>query len=210
MSAASCRMCRQAGEKLFLKGGRCKGSKCAVENKEATPGQHGKKSSSRKLSEYGKQLQEKQKIKLLYGLREKPFRRLFSQALRMTGATGENILVLLERRLDNVLYRLKMAISRAHARQMIIHRHVIVNGLLVSSPSYTIEPGDEIAFSQALLKCTKLVENTIENRMSSAVKVPEWLELRKKERKGVVLRNPIRTDIKIPVEEQQIVEFYSK
>jgi small subunit ribosomal protein S4 len=172
-----------------------------------------KKTSSkrpRKLSEYGKQLVEKQKVKHMYGMREKQFRRFFSIANRMEGAPGENLLSLLERRLDNTLYRLKLAVSRAQARQMIVHGHVLVNGKKVYSPSYFVSLNDVISLAPNVVDKAAFLENVVEKRLNIGIKVPEWLELNKKDRKGMVLRYPARTDIQVPIEEHLIVELYSK
>ncbi len=166
--------------------------------------------ASKKLSEYGKQLLEKQKVKEIYGVREKQFRRFFTEAVRMTGAPGENLLSLLERRIDNVLYRLKMAVTRRQARQVIVHGHVLVNGRHVYSPSYLVKQGDEIALVANIANKEKFLEQVIDKRLNIGIKVPEWLELNKKDRKGQVLRMPARVDIQAPVEEHLIVELYSK
>lgn len=207
---AVCRKCRQAGEKLFLKGARCRTAKCPMEGKALSPGQHGKKAGTRKLSEYGKQLREKQKVKLMYGVLERQFRRFFGIAAKNKGATGENLLSVLERRLDNVLFRLKMAFSREQSRQLIVHGHINVNGKKVKSPSFLINVGDEISLSDSTLKRKDFVEGVIDKRMNIGVKVPEWLELQKLERKGIVLRLPVRSDVTVPIEEHLIVELYSK
>ena len=209
-SAASCRQCRQAGEKLFLKGARCRTSKCSVEKELPSPGQHGKKAGTKKLSEYGKQLREKQKVKLMYGLIEEQFKRFFDVAVKHKGATGENLLSMLESRLDNVVFRLKMAISRKQARQMIVHGLVTVNDHRVKSPSFVVNVGDVVSFTTQTLSNKEFVENVIDKRINMGIKVPEWLELKKGERKGVVLRLPVRTDIVTPIEEHLIVELYSK
>lgn len=208
-----CRLCRQAGEKLFLKGARCRTAKCAIEKRATTPGQHGKRIGSgggRKLSEYGKQLREKQKAKMVYGMRERQFRRFFDIASRQHGVTGEILLSLLERRLDNVLFRLKMAFSREQARQMIVHGHVQVNGKRVRTPSFNIKENDVITLQARTTDRKAFLENVIDKRLSMGVKVPQWLELDKEARKGVVLRLPIRSDVTIPIEEHLIVELYSK
>lgn len=208
---ATCGSCRQAGEKLFLKGAKCRSPKCTFEKRSTTPGQHGKKVGTKKSSEYGQQLQEKQKVKLMYGVLERQFKRFFEIATRQRGTTtGESLLSLLERRLDNVLYRLKMAISRVQARQMIVHGHICVNGLRVSVPSYLVEVNDVISFSEVTLNNKVFMESVVDKRINSTVKVPEWLDLQKKDRKGVILRLPIRTDIALPIEEHLIVELYSK
>ena len=202
---SGCRKCRQVGEKLCSRAARC-----ALERRGTAPGQHGKKIGFGKVTEYGKQLREKQKVKLLYGVREKQFRRFFSIAVSSPGVTGENLLSSLERRLDNVLFRLKMASSRVQARQMIVHGHVLVNGKKVKSPSYIAQQGDVITPTERALKKTGFVENVIGKRLAIAIKVPQWLELNKDQYKGVVLNNPQRVDIKVPIEEHLIVELYSK
>lgn len=164
-----------------------------------------------KLSEYGKQLYEKQRLKHMYGLRERQFRRFFQIALKaFEGTPGDNLLNMLERRLDNVVYRLKMAISRAQARQIIVHGHVLVNGKKVSSPSYLVSVNDTIALDNAVEKKEAFLDQVIDKRMKMGIKVPEWLELNKQERKGIVLRDPVRADIQVPIEEHLIVELYSK
>lgn len=179
----------------------------------ADQGQSKKQASTKrqkKISEYGKQLLEKQKVKEMYGMREKQFRRFFALATRQQGAPGENLLSLLERRLDNVLYRLKMAVTRAQARQIIVHGHVCVNGKRVFSPSLLVSQGDVISFKENVVKKTQFVEQAIDKRLNIGIKVPEWLELNKKDRKGQILRRPVRTDIQVPIEEHLIVELYSK
>ena len=206
----TCAKCRQTGEKLYLKGAKCRTAKCTFERRPTTPGQHGRRAGMRKASEYGKQLQEKQKVKLMYGIREKQFRRFFDIAVRETGVTGETLLSLLERRLDNVVFRLKMAISREQARQLIVHGHININGKRVISPSRIVNEGDAITLTESTLKKASFVEHVIDKRMATGVKVPEWLELVKKDRKGIVLRLPIRSDITMPIEEHLIVELYSK
>lgn len=209
-TSSVCRICRQAGEKLFFKGARCRTSKCAVEKRNQSPGQHGKKAGTRKLSEYGKQLKEKQKVKFMYKMLEEQFRRFFHEATRQKGASGENLLSMLERRLDNVIYRLKMAISRPQARQMIVHGHVTVNAQRVKSPSFQVKTGDVVTFAQSTLNNKEFIENYVDKRMNIGIKVPEWLELNKKDRKGVILRAPVRADVTTPIEEHLIVELYSK
>lgn len=178
----------------------------------ADQGQKQKQPAKRqkKISEYGKQLLEKQKVKEMYGMREKQFRRFFALATRQQGAPGENLLNLLERRLDNVLYRLKMAVTRAQARQIIVHGHVCINGRRVFSPSLLVSQGDVISFKDNVVKKTQFVEQAIDKRLNIGIKVPEWLELNKKDRKGQMLRQPVRTDIQVPIEEHLIVELYSK
>lgn len=169
------------------------------------------KRPGKKLSEFGKQLAEKQKVKEMYGLREQQFRRFFSIALHTReGATGENLLSLLERRLDNTLFRLKLATTRTQARQVIVHGHVKVNGKKVSSPSYLISVNDEVSLATNVADKKAFLEQVIDKRLKMAIKVPEWLELDKNERAGRVLRNPARADIQVPIEEHLIVELYSK
>jgi small subunit ribosomal protein S4 len=210
-NSAVCRMCRQVGEKLFLKGARCRTGKCAVGVRQSSPGQHGgKKGKMKKTSEYGKQLQEKQKVKAVYGLREKQFKRFFQVASKQHGITGEILLINLERRLDNTLFRLKMALSREQARQIIVHGHVMINGNRVKSPSSLINRGDVISLCERSLKRESFLENVVDKRINIGIKVPEWLELQKTDRKGVVLCMPTRSDITTPIEEHLIVELYSK
>jgi len=178
-------------------------SKTSKTSKSARP--------SRKLSEYGKQLQEKQRVKHMYGMRERQFKRFFKNAVKIReGAPGENLLRLLERRLDNVLYRLKMATTRSQARQVVVHGHVLVNGKKVHSPSYLVSVDDVISLSPKMLEKKAFVDQVVEKRLKIGIKVPEWLELDKKDRKGIVLRQPVRTDIQAPIEEHLIVELYSK
>ncbi len=164
----------------------------------------------RKLSEYGRQLVEKQKVKQMYGMREAQFRRFFSSAVRSKEATGESLLSLLERRLDNVLFRLKLAISRPAARQTIVHGHILVNGKKVYSPSFLVSVNDEISLAPQVFTKTGFLETAIDKRLNTGIKVPEWLELIKEERKGKILRLPVRSDIQTPIEEHLIVELYSK
>lgn len=168
------------------------------------------KKPGRKLSEYGKQLQEKQKVKQLYGMREKQFRFFFKKAIQTKGATGDNLLSFLERRLDNTLYRLKMSVSRAQARQVIVHGHVMVNGHPVTSPSYLVDVNDVVSLAANVASKSMFLEQVIEKRLSIGIKVPDWLELSKEKRSGKVLRMPVRSDIQVPIEEHLIVELYSK
>jgi small subunit ribosomal protein S4 len=165
---------------------------------------------TRKLSEYGKQLHEKQKVKQMYGLRERQFSRFFKVAVQKKGATGESLLSLLERRLDNVVYRLKLATTRRQARQIVVHGHILVNGKKVHTPSYLVGLNDIISLAANILAKTVFVEHVIDKRLNTAAKVPEWLELNKGERRGNVLRYPVRTDVQAPIEEHLIVELYSK
>jgi small subunit ribosomal protein S4 len=165
---------------------------------------------ARKKTEYGRQLEEKQKVRDMYGMREKQFQRFFETAVKSQEATGDMLLSLLERRLDNVLYRLKLATTRLQARQIIVHGHIMVNGHKVSSPSYLVEVNDQITVSPKAAEKTVFMENVVDKRLKTTVKVPEWLELDKKDHMGRVLRNPVRTDIQVPIEEYLIVELYSK
>lgn len=168
-------------------------------------------SPRKKLSEYGKQLYEKQKVKEMYGLRERQFKRFFDVASKQRdGGPGENLLSLLERRLDNIIYRLKMAKTRTQARQIVVHGHVLVNGKKVYSPSFVVSLGDTISLDPRILDKKVFFENVVEKRMKVGIKVPEWLELDKKDRIGRVLRFPVRADIQTPIEEHLIVELYSK
>lgn len=165
----------------------------------------------RKVSEYGKQLAEKQKVKEMYGLRERQFRKFFAQAVKkQEGGPGENLLNLLERRLDNTLYRLKMAVSREQARQIIVHGHVAVNNKRVSSPSYLVSVNDVVSLNPKVLEKKAFVEQAIEKRLKMGIKVPDWLELNKSDYQGTVLREPVRSDIQATIEENLIVELYSK
>lgn len=205
-----CTKCRMAGEKLYLKGTKCRSPKCTLEKRPTSPGQHGKRAGTKKLSEYGKQLEEKQKVKLMYGMLERQFRRFFSVATQKQGITGENLIAMLELRLDNVVFRLKMAVSRIQARQMIVHGHIMVNGVKVDRPSYLVKEGDMISLTEATLNNKIFIENVVDKRMGTATKVPEWLDLQKKDRRGVVVRLPVRADITTPIEEHLIVELYSK
>jgi len=166
--------------------------------------------AGKKMSEYGKQLHEKQTVKRMYGLRERQFRRFFDKGVRLEGAPGENLLSLLERRLDNVLYRLKLAVSRTQARQVVVHGHILVNGRCVHTPSYIVSIGDVVSLKPAALEKKAFLEQVVDKRLKVAIKVPEWLELDKADRRGRVLRVPVRTDIQAPIEEHLIVELYSK
>jgi small subunit ribosomal protein S4 len=199
-----CRLCRREGLKLFLKGSRCFTEKCGIERRNYPPGQHGLGRS--KQSAYGQQLREKQKAKRIYGLLEGQFRRYFERAERERGVTGENLLRLLERRLDNVVFRLGFAASRSEARQMVGHGHVQVNGRMVSIPSHLVRVGDQVQ----LRATSKLQERVAENLSAGRGHVPQWLEVAPAEKRGAVRSLPLRDDIQIPVEEQLIVELYSK
>jgi len=200
-----CRICRREGLKLFLKGERCYSDKCAVERRSYPPGQHGQ--GRVKVSEYGIQLREKQKVKRLYGLLEKQFRGTFAEADRQKGITGENLLSLLERRLDNMVYRMGLASSRNEARQLIRHNHFLVNGKKVNIPSYLLKTGD-------ILQVTEKSRNVVRIQESlEAVQrrgVPSWLELDKNNFRCTVKTLPVREELTLPIKEQLIVELYSK
>ena len=203
---ANCRQCRREGEKLFLKGTRCYTHKCAIERREYAPGQHGAKRA--KLSNFGLQMREKQKVKRIYGVLEKQFRRYFFKAARSKGVTGSMLLQFLERRLDNVIFQLGFAASRSEARQMVSHGFVYVNGKRVNIPSFLVKPSDDIALQ---VKEGSGLKNTKENiEASSQRKLPSWLDVDKDHFKAKVLRLPQREDIEFPVNEQLIVELYSR
>ena len=182
----------------------------AIAREENTEKQQSK-APRQKLSEYGRQLQEKQKVKEMYGLRERQFKRFFAVASKQQeGGPGENLLRMLERRLDNVVYRLKMATTRTQARQVITHGHILVNGKKIYSPSYLVSLEDVVTLNQRVNNLTTFLADVIDKRMKVGIKVPEWLELDKKERVGRVLRLPVRADVQVPIEEHLIVELYSK
>ena len=202
----SCRLCRREGMKLFLKGTKCTTPKCPVSRRGYPPGQHAQGRRMR-ISDYGLQLREKQKLKRMYHLMERPFRNIFKIASRTKGVTGETLLQLLERRLDNVIYRLGFAFSRVHARQLVRHGFVAVNGRKVDLPSYRIRQGDriEIRGREETLKRLKELLESVKDR-----EVPVWIQPDPKELKGVCLRLPGKADLSVPVKEQLIVELYSK
>lgn len=202
---AQCRLCRRENMKLFLKGERCYAEKCAVERRPYPPGQAGQ--GRRKFSEYGIQLREKQKVRRIYGVLENQFRRYYAKASRMKGVTGEQLLQLLERRLDNVIYRLGFAASRAEGRLLVRHGHVRVNDRRVDIPSFLAKVGMKITLTEASQKVGRVLE-ALENVEKRGV--PGWLELDAKQFTGMVKALPARDDITIPVQEQLIVELYSK
>jgi small subunit ribosomal protein S4 len=203
-----CRLCRRETQKLFLKGQKCYTEKCPVDRRSYPPGQHGPaQQRRRKQSDYAVQLREKQKVKRIYGLHEKQFRNLFERALSMPGITGENMLIALESRLDNVVFRMGFAQSRSAARQLVRHRHVEVNGRVVDVPSFYVSPGDEIAV-RARSKDLFPVQASLEARTRPALL--QWLALDEKGRVGRIVRRPTRGDISLAVQEQLIVELYSK
>ena len=202
---AVCRQCRREGQKLFLKGDRCYGEKCAMVSRAYAPGQHGQ--GRTKNSEYGQQMREKQKAKRYYGVLESQFRGYFEMAARRPGQTGENLLSILECRLDNVIYRLGFAMSRAEARQMVTHGHFTVNGRKVSIPSYQVKPGMVITLKDSSRSLDKLKANIEANAFRPA---PKWLEYDANNMIAKVVAVPAREDIDLPVEEHLIVELYSK
>lgn len=200
-----CRLCRREGMKLFLKGIRCSGDKCAIERRNQPPGMHGRRRP--KLSDYGLQLREKQKTKRIYGMLENQFRVFFKRATRAPGATGEKLIELLERRLDNVVYRLHWVTSRNEARQFVSHANVWVNGRTVNIPSFLVRPGDkiEVRKREDLVKRVKAVLEMLQDRP-----LGEWLKADSEALNAEVLRFPTKRDAGLPVEESQIVELYSK
>lgn len=202
---ASCRLCRREGEKLFLKGEKCYTEKCGVQKRAYAPGQHGQQ--KKKMSEYGMQLREKQKARRFYGILESQFRKYFEMAARKKGVTGENLLQILETRLDNVVYRLGLATSRAEARQFVNHGHFLVNGKRLDIPSYLVNVGDEIGLCEKIKKSVRVKE--IEEMAGGRV-VPQWLSYNIDEYTGKVLQLPGREDVDLQVKEHLIVELYSK
>ncbi|MCI5797617.1 MAG: 30S ribosomal protein S4 [Firmicutes bacterium] len=200
---ADCRQCRREGCKLFLKGERCTSKKCAFERRPSLPGQHG--SARKRVTEYGLQLREKQKVKRAYGILEKQFRRYYEEAVRMKGITGENMLSLIERRLDNVVYRMGIGSSRAESRQIVNHGHITVNGKRVNVPSFIVKVGDVI----------EVKENKRELEMFKQLKgmkivMPKWLEFNSETLKGKILALPTREDIDLGIKEHLIIELYSR
>lgn len=203
-----CRLCRTEQKKLFLKGDRCKSDKCPINKKRPAPGKD-PKGRVGKRSDYGMQLREKQKLKRIYGMQEKQFAIFFDRALRMPGVTGENLFMLLERRLDNVVYRLRLAVSRTQARQIVLHGHVLVNGKVVNIPSYLVKPNDVIEIKEASKGLTVIKDALKEFGKAG---VMPWLHLDPDAMKGTFLAIPRRSDITdlADIKEQMIVELYSK
>ena len=202
-----CRHCRRENLKLFLKGDRCYSDKCAFDRRTYPPGQHGER-RGRKPSDYGVQLREKQKVKRMYGLSEKQFHLFFIKADRQKGITGTNLLVMLERRLDNVVYRLGFAESRAQARQLVRHGHFAVNGRKTDIPSYQVSPGDVIAVRDSSRASTYFKDRA--QAMQGTVNAPSWLNLNVADMSGSMVAEPSREDVEIPLNEQLIVEYYSR
>ena len=200
-----CRLCRREGTKLFLKGDRCFSEKCAIERRAYPPGMHGQ--GRVRFSDYGVQLREKQKVKRMYGLLEKQFRQTFHRAAAMKGRSGENLLILLERRLDNVVFRMGYATSRAEARQLVKHGHFEVDGRKVKTPSLLTKPRMTISLRDKSKKVERVIGalDALEGRS-----VPQWLEIDKDEKVGTIKQLPVREDITLPIDEQLIVEMYSR
>ena len=202
---AVCKLCRREGEKLFLKGDRCYSAKCSIVRRNQAPGDHGQ--SRRKRSEYGTQLREKQKAKRYYGLLESQFANYFDMAERRPGQTGENLLAICESRLDNVIYRLGFAMSRAEARQLVSHGHFTVNGKKVNIPSFQVKPGMVISIKETSRDIEKIKSNIEANAFRQP---PKWLEYDANNLTAKVVAAPAREDIDLPIEEHLIVELYSK
>jgi small subunit ribosomal protein S4 len=207
-TGALCRQCRREQIKLFLKGDRCYSDKCAFERRSYAPGQHGQTNMRmRKMSDYAIQLREKQKVRRMYGMLEGQFHRYFVKADRLKGVTGENLLVLLERRLDNTIYRLGFASSRNQARQLLRHNHFLINGKKVNIPSYQVSVNDEITVKEKSRKV-----ELINDSLSAVVRrgIPSWLKLDQDNFKGIIQALPNREEITMPIQENLIVELYSK
>jgi small subunit ribosomal protein S4 len=203
-----CKLCRREGQKLFLKGTKCYTEKCPVERRNYAPGQHGlSQARRRKASDYAQQLREKQKVRRIYGVSEKYFKNLFEDAAKQQGVTGENLLVGLESRLDNIAYRLGFGASRKAARQLVRHRHVQVNGQTVDIPSYVVKPGDEVRIHEQS-KDILPVQASLESKTRPTT--VRWLAVDEQTRTGRMLERPTRADIPLAVQEQLIVELYSK
>ena len=205
-TGAVCRLCRREGQKLFLKGDRCYTDKCALERRSYAPGQHGN-ARNKKLSEYGVQLREKQKARRYYGVLESQFAEYFEMASKRKGMTGENLLAILESRLDNVVYRLGFAMSRAEARQLVRHGHFTINGKKVNIPSYLVSVGETIELKETSRSLDKF-KGSLEANASRVV--PKWLDMDKTHNVAKVVAVPAREDIDLPIEEHLIVELYSK
>jgi len=200
-----CRLCRREGAKLFLKGDRCYSANCAMNKRAVAPGQHG--AARKKVTEYATQLREKQKAKRIYGVSEKQFHMYYVEADRRNGVTGENMLSLLERRLDNVVYRLGFGVSRSQARQLVNHAHITVNGKKVNIPSYIVKAGDVVAVKENKVNNTFFKE--LKERKPNGT-LPKWLEVNMENLSGKVIALPVREDISMDIREQLIVELYSK
>ena len=201
----SCRECRREGTKLFLKGERCTSGKCSFDQRSSAPGQHG--AARKKVGEYGRQLREKQKVRRYYGILENQFKLYYGMAERKEGMTGENLLILLERRLDNVVYRMGLAGSRKEARQLVLHAHFTLNGKKVNIPSILVKPGDVVALKEKSRESAKF--KALAEDMAS-VHTPKWLDVNGADLAAKVVAMPERSDIDFEIEEQLIVELYSK
>jgi small subunit ribosomal protein S4 len=203
-----CRLCRREGMKLFLKGERCHTEKCAIERRNFVPGQHGQTRKAKKIVGYGLQLREKQKVRRVYGVLEAQFRNTFAKAVKMKGITGENLLATLERRLDSVIYRMGLGASRAQARQIVRHGHIQINGKKVNIPSYIVKPGEEIGVRES----SKAHPTILATRDATAhAPSPTWMEVDREGLKGRIISTPRRDElVQIPINEQLIVELYSK
>lgn len=204
-TGAVCRLCRREGEKLYLKGDRCYTDKCSVNRRTYPPGQHAH--GRRKVSEYGLHLREKQKLRRIYGILERQFRRYYEKASRQKGITGENLLQLLEMRLDNIVYRMGFASSRAQARQLVMHGHFAVNGKKVDIPSYQVRVGDVVSIREKS-RNLQVIRDNVEAARGRAM--PEWLDVNLDQIEGKVLAAPTREQIDVPVQEHLIVEYYSR
>ncbi|MEI7542880.1 MAG: 30S ribosomal protein S4 [bacterium] len=206
--AALCRQCRREGIKLYLKGDRCITQKCAFERRPYIPGMHHDTARSRKLSEYGKQLREKQKVKRIYGVFERQFRKYFEIANQRQGETGENLLKILERRLDNTVHKSGFAVSRREGRQIVLHGIIKINGKRVNIPSYEVKPGEKITVTEKGLGMISVKKALLE--ASKKKTVPTWIEMNFETNEATIKNEPVRSDIGLPVQEQLIVELYSK
>jgi small subunit ribosomal protein S4 len=200
-----CRLCRREGEKLFLKGTRCQTEKCGVERRKYAPGQHGQ--GRGKLSDYGLQLREKQKVRRIYGIMERQFRLYFEKAASMKGVTGEVLLQLLERRLDAAVFRMGFAANRREARQLVKHRHFLVNGRSADIPSHLLKPGDIVSVKASSKENPLIAENL---SIAEHKGIPDWIQFDAQDVKGTFVRIPTRDEIQLPVQEQLIIELYSK
>lgn len=203
---SACKLCRRENLKLYLKGDRCFGDKCAFERRAYAPGQHGQRRGG-KVSDYRVQLREKQKVKRIYGLLEKQFRGYYVRADKRKGVTGTNLLIALESRLDNIVYRMGFAASRQQARQLVRHNHFTVNDKKVNIPSYLVKPGDQIGVKEKSKKVPQVVE-AIETVVRRGI--PDWIEVDKEKFKGTLKALPNREDLTMPIQEQLIIELYSK
>jgi len=206
-TGAVCKLCRRETVKLFLKGDRCYSDKCPIEKGASLPGKNVKKTRIRKLSTYGVRLREKQKLRKYYGLLEKQFKNLFKKAEKKKGVTGENFLELLERRLDNIVYRFGITKSRAHARQLVLHSHILVNGKKVNIPSYQVDINDVVEIKEKsgnIENIKEIKEGKIE------VSIPSWLEFDFENLKGKIIKFPSKEELNLPIEEKLVVEYYSR